>query len=77
MSFVTVRGETSNDNQDQLEPSFMYTQIFKNILLEMKHDKQAIKDLANYCRERFRDNMVEKKVIDEFERDYHPDKAIW
>ncbi|CAF0944232.1 unnamed protein product [Adineta ricciae] len=77
MSFVTARGESSNANLNQLEPSFMYTQIFKKILLDMKHDKQAIKDLANYCRQRFQDNIKEQRFIDEFECEYRPDKAIW
>ncbi|CAF0926231.1 unnamed protein product, partial [Adineta ricciae] len=77
MSFVTVRGEGSNANLNQLEPSFMYTQIFKKILLDMEHDKQAIKDLANYCRQRFQDNIEEQRVIGEFERNYCPDEAIW
>ncbi|CAF1678561.1 unnamed protein product, partial [Adineta ricciae] len=77
MSFVTVRGEGSNANLNQLEPSFMYTQIFKKILLDMEHYKQAIKDLADYCRQRFQDNIEEHKVIDEFEGKYRPDKAIW
>ncbi|CAF1386644.1 unnamed protein product [Adineta ricciae] len=77
MSFVTVRGEGSNANLNQLEPSFMYTQIFKKILLDMEHDKQAIKDLAKYCRQRFQGNPAEQSVIDEFERNYRPGKAIW
>ncbi|CAF1668410.1 unnamed protein product, partial [Adineta ricciae] len=77
MSFVTARGEGSNTNLNQLEPSFMYTQIFKKILLDMKHDKQAIKDLANYCRQRFQGNFAEQNIIGEFEREYCPDQAIW
>ncbi|CAF1648639.1 unnamed protein product [Adineta ricciae] len=77
MSFVTARGEGSNANLNQLEPSFMYTQIFKKILLDMEHDKQAIKDLANYCRQRFQGNFAEQNIIDEFERNYRPGKAIW
>ncbi|CAF0795296.1 unnamed protein product [Adineta ricciae] len=47
----------------------MYTQIFKNILLETKHDKRAITDLAKYCHGSFQDNIGEKMVTDEFERD--------
>ncbi|CAF0948581.1 unnamed protein product [Adineta ricciae] len=77
MSFVTARGESSNADLNQLEPSFMYTQIFKKILLDMEHDKQAIKDLANYCRQRFQDNIEEQRVIGEFEHNYRPDKALW
>ncbi|CAF1072397.1 unnamed protein product [Adineta ricciae] len=77
MSLIPVIGEGSNVNLNQLEPSFMYTQIFKKILLDMEHDRQAIKDLANYCRQRFQDNFAEQSIIDEFEGEYRPDKAIW
>ncbi|CAF1137628.1 unnamed protein product [Adineta ricciae] len=77
MSFVTVTGEASNENLNQLEPSFMYTQIFKKILLEMEHNNQAIKGLVSYCRQRFQGNFAEQSAIDEFEREYRPDKAIW
>jgi hypothetical protein len=45
MSFVSVGEEASSENLNQLEPSFMYTQIFKEILLELKHDAQAVKGL--------------------------------
>jgi hypothetical protein len=34
VSFIAMDEEISNKNLDQLEPSFMYTQIFKEILLE-------------------------------------------
>jgi hypothetical protein len=77
MSFVTVSETASAENLDQLEPNFMYTQIFKEILLEMEHKKQAIKDLAVYCRELYRDNQGELDVIEEFERKYRPELAIW
>ncbi|CAF1068388.1 unnamed protein product [Adineta ricciae] len=77
MSFVTAREGAFKENLDQLEPSFMYTQIFKNILLEMEHDKQTITDLAEYCRKLYSGNINEENTIKEFERDYRPDKAIW
>jgi tetratricopeptide (TPR) repeat protein len=77
MSFVSVDEEASSGNLNQLEPSFMYTQIFKEILLEMKHDTQAIKDLAMYWRELYSGNVNQLKIIDEFERDYNPKTSIW
>ena len=43
MSFVPSNAEGSAVNLDQLEPSFMYTQLFKKILLEMEHDESARK----------------------------------
>jgi hypothetical protein len=50
VSFVTVSEGSSNQDLDQLEPSFMYTQILKEILLEMKYVEKSIKQLATYCR---------------------------
>ncbi|CAF1638517.1 unnamed protein product [Adineta ricciae] len=77
ISLVPVIEEGPNANLNQLEPSFMYTQIFKKILLDMEHDKQGIKDLLIYCRQCFQNNIKEQRIIGEFERNYRPDKAIW
>ncbi|CAF1122957.1 unnamed protein product [Adineta steineri] len=67
----------STENLNQLEPTFMYTQLFKEILLDIKYDDKAIKDLAVCCHEAFTGNPVELQVINEFEHDYRPEKAIW
>jgi len=55
---------------NQLEPSFMYTQIFKEILLEMKYNKQSIKDFILFWRYHYINNIFTLKIIAEFERDY-------
>ena len=77
MSFVQQDTVTSATNLDQLEPSFMYTQLFKDALLEMKHDEKERKDLVKFCREQKAGRLAELRVIDEFESQYTPDKAIW
>ncbi|CAF0957806.1 unnamed protein product [Adineta steineri] len=77
VSFLTVNEMASTENLNQLEPIFMYTQLFKEILLDIKYDPKAIKDLAVCCREVFTDNSIELKIVKEFERDYRPQKAIW
>ncbi|CAF0790975.1 unnamed protein product [Adineta steineri] len=77
VSFLTVNEMSSTENLNQLEPTFMYTQLFKEILLDIEYDPKAIQDLATCCREVFADNSIELQVIDEFERDYDPEKAIW
>ncbi|CAF1498823.1 unnamed protein product [Adineta steineri] len=77
ISFVTMNEAVSSENLNQLEPSYMYTQIFKEILLEMEHDhKQAVKNLALYYRKFYHDNTAQLKIIDEFEHDYHREQAI-
>ncbi|CAF1588245.1 unnamed protein product, partial [Adineta steineri] len=74
MSFITVNEMVSTNNLNQLEPTFMYTQIFKDIILGMEHGNQAIKHFTAYCRN---NNSVSQKNIDRFEKEYHAQSAIW
>ncbi|CAF1347786.1 unnamed protein product [Rotaria sp. Silwood1] len=55
----------------------MYSQIFKEILLDMTYGQQAIKDLVTFCQQQYLGNTKELNIIDEFERTYRPSKAIW
>ncbi|CAF1440886.1 unnamed protein product [Adineta steineri] len=64
----------STDNLNQLDPTFMYTQLFKEILLNMKHNSQAIKDFITYCRQ---NNYGSPINIDRFEKEYCAQSAIW
>ncbi|CAF1285744.1 unnamed protein product [Adineta steineri] len=73
MSFVTVNEMTSTNDLNQLEPTFMYTQLFKEILLNMEHNKQTIEDFITYCRH---NNCGSTTIIDRFEQEYHPQSAI-
>jgi tetratricopeptide (TPR) repeat protein len=75
-SFVSVSESASSQNLDQLEPSFMYTQIFKEILLEMEHNKQSIKDFVQFWRQHYINNTHTLKIIEEFERNYCPQSSI-
>ena len=62
---------------NQLEPSFMYTEIFKEILLEIEYDEQAIEHLANYCRQFYDGNTKELEMIDDFQCNYRLKSPIW
>ncbi|CAF0903085.1 unnamed protein product [Adineta steineri] len=74
MSFITPNEMTSTDNLNQLEPTFMYTQIFKDILLDMQHSQQDISQFIAYCRHH---GCVSPINIDRFEKEYHDQLAIW
>ena len=74
MSFVTLEEAASSQNLDQLEPSFMYTQLFKEILLKMEHTEQSIKYFTAYCRS---GNYGSSTNITRFENDYKANLAIW
>ncbi|CAF1355608.1 unnamed protein product [Adineta steineri] len=77
VSFLTVNEMSSIDNLNQLEPNFMYTQILKDILLDIDYDCKAIQNLTAYCRKVFISNPTQLQIIDEFERDYCLQQAIW
>ena len=62
---------TNAKDPNQLEPTFMYTTLFKEIILEIKYDQQAIKTLVNECRQNYANNEKELKIIQEFEQDYY------
>ena len=59
--------ETSIADLDQLESSFMYTQLFKNALL----------DLTRYYQRIYTDNLAGLVLAKEFRREYRAEKAIW
>ena len=57
VSFSRSNGEdTSITDLDQLESSFMYTQLFKNALLDMPHDEQAVQDLMQVWKKKHADD---------------------
>ncbi|CAF1048279.1 unnamed protein product [Adineta steineri] len=62
---------------DELDQSFMYSQLLKDILLRLPFNDQAKKDLVEFCRGQYSKNKYELKIIDEFERDYDRPSPIW
>ncbi|CAF4641238.1 unnamed protein product, partial [Rotaria sp. Silwood2] len=77
VSIIGPNEGSSSENLNQLEPSFMYTQIFKEILLDMEHGQQAVQDLVTFCQEQYHGNKRELKIIEEFRRTYNPTAALW
>lgn len=72
MSFVT-----SDATGDRLDPSFMYTQILKEILLTIDFDDKHIQEYVDYCRQASQDNPAELNNIRQLERRYHKETPIW
>ncbi|CAF1496042.1 unnamed protein product [Adineta steineri] len=72
MSFVGT-----NKKLDQLDPSFMYTQILKEIVFSIKFNQKHIQDYLNYCRDAFADNEEEMVNIKRLESQYHNKTPIY
>jgi hypothetical protein len=77
MSFMPTSTGCSTTASDQLDCSFMYTQIMKEILLEIKFQKQHIQEYIEYCREAFADIDVELVHIHRLEQKYREETPIW
>jgi hypothetical protein len=77
ISFMATDVDVSKRNLDQLDPSFMYTQILKEILLTIKFEQQHIKEFIDYCRNVFADNKDELINVKELERKYRDTASIW
>ena len=57
--------------------SFILAKSFNEILADIKYDEQGLKDLINYYRQITANFPTQLKLMEEFERDYSPDKAVW
>ncbi|CAF1288992.1 unnamed protein product [Adineta ricciae] len=67
----------SGKKLDQLDPSFMYTQIIKEILLTIDFNDKHLCDYVNYCRELFADNEKELDIVTQLESTYYQETPIW
>lgn len=76
LSFVTSTN-VSDQNLDQLDQSFMYTQILKEILFEIKYDDQSLKDFASYCQKQYANDQEALDFIKTFSKDYHQHSPVY
>jgi hypothetical protein len=77
MSFVKKTDGTSKQNLDQLDQSFMYTQILKEILLTIDFEQKHIDEFVTYCREQFASNSTGLRNVDKLEKEYRLHQPIW
>ncbi|CAF3848626.1 unnamed protein product, partial [Rotaria sp. Silwood1] len=56
---------------------FMWFQLFIEVLLRMHHKSNDRKELLDICKKSYKGNQQEMKIIDEFEKNYKAENAIW
>ncbi|CAF1167984.1 unnamed protein product [Didymodactylos carnosus] len=79
---ITVYNRSSQCDGTELEQRnamFMYLQLFHEIILRVRssNPQQLKNDLVNFLKERYNDNEEQLAIINEFEVNYEPKKAIW
>lgn len=70
ITFIPAHMEL-NGNRDEVDQSFMYTQLLKEIILETHDDHcKSIKELVAYCRAQYDGYPADLEKIAQFEREY-------
>ncbi|CAF3799542.1 unnamed protein product [Adineta steineri] len=77
MSFAKTSDGTSNKNLNELDQSFMYTLILKEILLTIDFEQECFNDFLTYCRKHFANNNIELRHIDKIENEYQDHQPVW
>ena len=68
---------TSAEGLDTLDPSFMYSQLLKEILFEFNDDEEARRRFVEFSRERYVGDGRELTVINEFGNHYRDHSPAW
>ncbi|CAF0819423.1 unnamed protein product [Adineta steineri] len=74
---ISISFVASNKKLDQLDPSFMYTQILKEILLNINFEDNHFKEFITYCREVYADDENELKNVNQLQTTYKNNIPIW
>jgi len=73
---ISVISHGSNSLQAH-NATFMWFQLFIEVLLRMHHKSSDRKELIDICKKNYKGNKQEMIIIDEFEKNYKADDAIW
>ncbi|CAF0938075.1 unnamed protein product [Adineta steineri] len=65
-----------SDDDDINNSTFAYTQVLKDILLEIDETIDLKKNMLEFCRQQYIGNEIQLRFIDEFEYHFQPDQAI-
>jgi tetratricopeptide (TPR) repeat protein len=77
ISFIDTTGDVTKKNLDQLEPTFMYTQILKEILLTIEFEQTHFMEFIAYCRDVLAENEKELTNVKKFQQGYRDETPIW
>ncbi|CAF0955203.1 unnamed protein product [Adineta ricciae] len=78
LSFLAVNSaDLIEKNFDNLDPTFVYSHVLKEISLAVEFNEKSIKDFLNRCYEALYDNERELRFIEKLRRHYRDQCPIW
>jgi len=76
ISISSSNGALSED-LDTLDPSFMYSQLLKEILFEFDYKEENHRQFVEFCRKYYATDDNQLSVIDEFDHNYKNHSPAW
>ena len=77
ISIMGASDTLPNKSLDQLDPSFMYTKIMKEILLTIHFEQQHIDEFIQHCHQALDGNPSQLEYVDQLATTYHKKTPIW
>ena len=77
ISFITKTDGMSNQNLDELDQSFMYTQVLKEIIITIDFEQIHFNEFLTYYREQLAATNIDLQNIEKFENEYRHHEPIW
>ncbi|CAF2739873.1 unnamed protein product [Rotaria sp. Silwood2] len=68
---------SKSPNLQARNATFMWFQLFIEVLLRMHHKSSDRKELIDICKKSYAGNHKQMEIINEFEQKYNAEKAIW
>ena len=77
ISIIPGDDNLAEKTENRLDPSFMYTQIIKEIFLTINFEQQHIDEFIQYCQETLAGNEKQLKHVHQLAEQYHQHTPIW
>ena len=74
---ISMNFVQSKTRLDQLDPSFMYTQLLKEALLGIDFGKHYVKEFVHFCPNAFFNKNEELKNVDQMVEEYYQQTPVW
>ena len=69
--------DASSVSAQQQEASFRFAQLMREILYRLKFENNAKNEFVSFCRIHYAGNTEQLRIIDDFETNYRPQKALY
>lgn len=77
ISFVSTDDDFNEKSLDEIDAMFMYCQILKEILSNLKFTEDEFTKYIDYCRRIYSENEVKLKKLDQLQEDYQRQTPVW